>query len=1367
MNYRSLLSATLLSGSLILVGLIPGRLISSPSGGHQHRSTQATGGAIKVAIPAARDALSSLQTAAQTEVATQLSAQTGAYTFVRSATAEPLVADEVSAAPQRRAAAFLATHGGLIGMSEAERQAASAGHAPANGSELRVAKSGTDSLGMHSVRYDQFHKGVRVFGAQVIVHMNDKGIRAVNGHFVPGIALSTIPALTEGLARDIAVVTTRKEQPGAEVKGGDAELAIYPSGLLEGSAVRPALAYAVEVSSPHREQVWVDAQTGGILARIPLEHSALNRRVYTPNYDPANPDSNVVHEEGDLVPPPNPATPTSNLYHFSAHSYNFFKSAFGRESYDGIGEKPQRTVYMVDPNFCPNAAWSSTDEVTLYCPDFDRDDIVAHEWGHAYTTFTHNLIYYYQSGALNEAYSDIFGETVDLHNGTDFAGGSANNAPTTYSIERGRYVPSGGGVRWRIGEDLTGLSQPAALGISRDMWTPLAFGDPDKVSSPAYHCAPSDTGGVHTNSGVVNHAFAMLVDGTAAKPDGKFNGVTVQPIGFVRALNIYFRAMTNYQVSTSNFADHEQALKASCTDLIGAPLTNFSTDSAERTPSEDVITADTCQQVANAMAAVEMSREVAETCELKRILDPNTPAQCGAAATFFTEDWESGMDGWTVANEGTGEEWPGNDWVVRAELPANLDDAPRAGSAIFSSNPRIGEPNGGDCSENDVTGQRWIDSPEITIPGDATDPKLAFEHYVYTEREWDGGNVKVSVNGGDFAVVPTEAYAFNPPNFTAPAGNPLETERIWNGSNQGEHGGSWGTTIVNLSSIAKPGDKVRIRFDFGQDACNGELGWFIDTVRLYNCPTVEAPTLSTGAGYENPDTDGSFQLTWERPAGATAPDRLQESTSCGPLVFEDAEAGLTEWTVSAEGQFLGMSWQEASDKPNHSSQTFRTKPTEEAESASAILTYNNAIAVPSNGATTLTFRHWYFGESDDRAYVEVSEDGTNWVIADTDFRSPASIANVGGATAFATEALFTRVVDLTAYAGKTIHLRFRHFVGNQQQPGQQVYGWYLDDITIRNEFWTDLVTTSEPSFLVTGRAAGNYCYRVQSTYTFPSGTTSSPFSNIVNVDVAEGVLKDARLQNISARSRVQTSDNIMIGGFIISDLPKRVVVRAIGPSLQSGGNAVQGRMTDPMLELHREGNPVPIRTNDDWQTNQAEVQATNLAPTDPRESAIVVTLDPGSYTAVMRGKNNEVGIGLIEIYDIDNASTAVLRNLSARAFVESDDNVLIGGFIAGPDTSGPTRVVVRALGPSLKEEIPQALDDTTLEVVDANGTPTTNDDWEQSPNAAEIQQSGLAPNDPRESVVMLPSLMAGPHTAVVRGKGQPQGVGVVEIYNLQ
>jgi hypothetical protein len=481
-------------------------------------------------------------------------------------------------------------------------------------------------------------------------------------------------------------------------------------------------------------------------------------------------------------------------------------------------------------------------------------------------------------------------------------------------------------------------------------------------------------------------------------------------------------------------------------------------------------------------------------------------------------------------------------------------------------------------------------------------------------------------------------------------------------------------------------------------------------------------------------------------------------------LIENAEAGLTQWNVSTEGSFNGLNWDSSLEKPMHDSQTFRVRPAEGDINASGILTYKTPIAIPAGGTTTLNFQDWYMGESDDGVVVEVSENGTTWTAVYTDLRS--DLAPVA-AELFATEGLFSREVDLTSLKGKTVQLRFRNFVGAENKPGSTPAGWFVDNISIINDNWTDVVTdTSGTSFVVSARPSGTYCYRVNTSYTLGSVVARSSFSNIVNAEVAAGVVL-ARLQNLSARARVQTDDNVLIGGFIVTDAPKRVVVRAIGPSMQSGGAAVPGRLTDTTLELYAQGNTTPIASNDDWQTNQAEIEATNLAPTDPHESAIVITLNPGAYTAVVKGKNREVGLGLVEIYDVNMSAGSTLRNISARAFVESDDNVLIGGLIAGPSNSGPTRVVFRAIGPSLKSQLPNALDDTILEVRDANGSPVTNDDWQQSPDAAAIQQAGLAPSHPAESAVLISSLAAGAHTAIVRGKGNPSGVGLVEVYNLQ
>ena len=238
--------------------------------------------------------------------------------------------------------------------------------------------------------------------------------------------------------------------------------------------------------------------------------------------------------------------------------------------------KTMRTVLLVNDQ-CPNAYWNGT--TTNYCPGFDEDDVVSHEWSHAYTEYTHGLIYSYQSGALNESYSDIFGETVDLLNGVDGSGGNDNVNHAEYGDNgTGVIVKMGGGERFQLGEDFQGLSQPAA-GILRDMYTPTAFGNPDKVTSTLYSCGADDGGGVHNNSGVPNHAYALAVDG------GSFNGQTITGIGLTKAAAIWFRAESVYQTPSTNFAAHEQAIATSCSDLINQNIYEPKTNTATRTVS--------------------------------------------------------------------------------------------------------------------------------------------------------------------------------------------------------------------------------------------------------------------------------------------------------------------------------------------------------------------------------------------------------------------------------------------------------------------------------------------------------------------------------------------------------------------------------------------------------------------------------------------------------------------------------------------------------------------------------------------------------------------------------------------------------------
>jgi cell division septation protein DedD len=257
-----------------------------------------------------------------------------------------------------------------------------------------------------------------------------------------------------------------------------------------------------------------------------------------------------------------------------------------------------------------------------------------------------------------------------------------------------------------------------------------------------------------------------------------------------------------------------------------------------------------------------------------------------------------------------------------------------------------------------------------------------------------------------------------------------------------------------------------------------------------------------------------------------------------------------------------------------------------------------------------------------------------------------------------------------------------------------------------------------------------------------------------------------QLLNISTRARVLTGDNNLIGGFIISGNDvKRVIILAKGPSISSGGNPLPGRMSDPTLELHA-GNGALMTSNDNWKDSpdRAEIEGTGVAPTDDRESAIVRTLVPGVYTGVLAGNGNTTGIALIEIYDLD-ANKSILANISSRGMVDTGDNVMIGGFIAG-NQSANTRVLVRGIGPSLQGNVPNPLADPILELHDSNGvTLETNDNWKDSPQRAEIEATGIAPSNDLESAI-LHSVAPSGYTAILRGK-TGSGIAVVEIYDLQ
>ena len=280
----------------------------------------------------------------------------------------------------------------------------------------------------------------------------------------------------------------------------------------------------------------------------------------------------------------------------------------------------------------------------------------------------------------------------------------------------------------------------------------------------------------------------------------------------------------------------------------------------------------------------------------------------------------------------------------------------------------------------------------------------------------------------------------------------------------------------------------------------------------------------------------------------------------------------------------------------------------------------------------------------------------------------------------------------------------------------------------------------------------------------PAGTKSTFASGLSGPSGLAFTTSTAHLSNISTRALVQTGNNVLIGGFIISGTgPKKLVVRALGPTLSSFG--VPGALQNPTLELHN-GAGALIAFNDNWgdAPNKQQIIDAHLAPPNAAEPAILATLDSGNYTAIVRGVNNTTGVALVEGYDIDAGTSSQLGNISTRGLVQTGAKVMIAGVIVGG--SGSQKMIVRALGPTLSNfGVANALADPTLELRDINGNLIqSNDNW-RSTQQAEIIATGLQPPNDAESAIVA-TLAPSNYTMIVRGVNSTTGVALVEVYRL-
>jgi len=311
--------------------------------------------------------------------------------------------------------------------------------------------------------------------------------------------------------------------------------------------------------------------------------------------------------------------------------------------------------------------------------------------------------------------------------------------------------------------------------------------------------------------------------------------------------------------------------------------------------------------------------------------------------------------------------------------------------------------------------------------------------------------------------------------------------------------------------------------------------------------------------------------------------------------------------------------------------------------------------------------------------------------------------------------------------------------------------------TSTTDLVNDLAFDSEGNLFVTSDS---------SVVEFPEGVGPVPITVASVPGGAGGIaIEPPETTNLSTRVSVQGGDGVAIAGFIISgSSPKQVLIRGLGASLSNFG--IVNPLQDPTLDLYDSAGHT-IATNDDCQTatNADQIPAA-FQPTDSREPAILATLPPGSFTAVLRGKNGGSGVGLIEMYDLSTGAGSKLTNVSTRGFVGTGENVMIGGFILSGG-SGERQTLIRALGPTLAQapfNITGNLTDPTLMLVDGNGTVlASNDDW-KSLQQSEIQATGLAPPNDKEAAV-LTTLPPGSFTAIVSGKNGGTGIALVDVFN--
>jgi len=628
-----------------------------------------------------------------------------------------------SASPEEAARHFLVANGASFGLEQT--------------TELKLMREKVASRNRSIVRFQQQYQGIPVLGGEVIVQMDAaKNVMSVNGEISPDLAtqkLKTTPSVSvENAVKTASGVTAKKYKADAgKLSVSAPQLWIFNPAILGiPGAQFNSLIWRVEVISsekttPIRDVLLVDAHLGAVLFSYSQIYNAKDRKIYDNNNDQFSglPGIGPVRSEGGSA---TGIPDRDNAYDYSGDTYDFYMNVHGRDSIDGNGMSLVSTVrYCEAGSSCPykNAFWNG--QQMVYGQGFaNADDVVAHELTHGVTERTSGLFYFYQSGAINESFSDLWGEFVDQNNG------KGNDSPA---------------VKWLMGED---------IGAIRNMKDPAQFGQPDRIGSPNYHCDWWDAGGVHINSGINNKAVYLMTDG------GTFNGYTMNGLGWEKVVKLYYEVQTNLLTSASDYADLYDALLQACI--------NLQYDSAD------------CQQVQKALDATQMNQQPA-VCPVNEAPLCDNPDE--VATDVFFDNFESGGGNWIIKGVIQGTTKP--NWFIPQTSETIIQglEGPYATSGKgnvwgFDQGREIGG-----ISDTNLAMKNGI----ILPPNAFMHFNHSFNFESDDNGNYDGGVLEYSINGGSSWISAESLIINNTYNGSIATGydNPLAGKKAFTGTSRG------------------------------------------------------------------------------------------------------------------------------------------------------------------------------------------------------------------------------------------------------------------------------------------------------------------------------------------------------------------------------------------------------------------------------------------------------------------------------------------------------------------------------------------------------------------------------------------------------